>query len=139
MTEKSYKEITIGESASFTKVIEESDISSFASVTGDFNPIHLDSKFAAKTMFKKRIVHGMLTNSLISAVLGTKLPGINTLYLSQNTKFIAPAFIGDELTATVEVKEKRDEKNIIILETIVTNQFGNKISVGEATVKKMDI
>ncbi|QZY55135.1 MaoC family dehydratase [Crassaminicella profunda] len=138
MKDKPYEEICIGDKASFSKVIKEDHISSFANITGDFNPIHLDSDFAAKTRFKKRIVHGMLTNSLISAVLGTKLPGMNTLYLSQNSKFVAPAYIGDELTATVEVKEKRDAKKIIVLETVVTNQLGKQISIGEAIVKKMD-
>lgn len=138
MQDTPYEEICIGDKASFSKIIKEDHIDSFADITGDFNPIHLDSEFAAKTRFKKRIVHGMLTNSLVSAVLGTKLPGMNTLYLSQNSKFVAPAFIGDELTATVEVKEKKDEKKIIILETVVTNQLGNKISIGEAIVKKME-
>ncbi|TCO77976.1 MaoC family dehydratase [Marinisporobacter balticus] len=138
MQDMPYEQICIGDKASFSKVIEEGHLASFADITGDFNPIHLDSDFAARTRFKKRIVHGMLTNSLISAVLGTKLPGMNTLYLSQNSKFVAPAFIGDELTATVEVKEKKDEKKLIILKTVVTNQLGNEISIGEAIVKKMD-
>ncbi|MCT4605813.1 MAG: MaoC family dehydratase [Marinisporobacter sp.] len=138
MKDHPYEKICIGDSASLSKIIEEEHIANFADISGDFNPIHLDSKFASKTMFKKRIVHGMLTNSLISAVLGTKLPGINTLYLSQNSKFVAPAYIGDKLTATVKVKEKKDDKKLIILDTIVTNQLGKQISIGEAIVKKMD-
>ncbi|MBF8983200.1 MaoC family dehydratase [Lutibacter sp. B2] len=135
--EKRYEEIMIGEKASVSKIITESDISGFANISGDYNPIHLNAEYASKTRFKKRIAHGMLTSSLISAVLGTQLPGENTLYLSQNVKFLAPAYIGDHLTATVEVKEKRDEKKIIILNTIVKNQLGNEILAGEAVVKKM--
>ncbi|QEK12937.1 MaoC family dehydratase [Crassaminicella thermophila] len=135
--DKKYEEIKIGDTASLSKIITEEDITGFANVTGDYNPIHLDTDFASKTMFKKRIAHGMLTSSLISAVLGTELPGANTLYLSQNMKFLAPAYIGDQLTAVVEVKEKRDEKRILILKTIVRNQSGTEIVSGEAVVKKM--
>lgn len=133
----SFDEINIGDKASLEKTIMDDDIKKFAELTGDYNPIHLDADFASKSMFKKRIAHGMLTGSLISAVLGTKLPGMNTLYLSQNLKFTAPAYIGDTLTATVEVIEKKDAKQILILKTVVSNQSGKDVVVGEAVVKKM--
>lgn len=132
-----YEQIKIGEKASFSKTITQEDVSKFAELTGDFNPIHIDDEFASKSMFKKRIAHGMLTSSLISVVLGTKLPGANTLYLSQNLKFLAPCYIGDTLTATVEVVDKKDDKNYSILKTIVTNQLGINLVHGEAVVKKM--
>ncbi|QEK11125.1 MaoC family dehydratase [Crassaminicella thermophila] len=135
--DRPYEEITIGEKASLSKNITDNDIRKFASITGDFNPIHIDDTFASKTIFKKRIAHGMLTSSLISAVLGTKLPGVNTLYLSQSLKFLAPCFIGDTLTATVQVIDKKDEKQILILKTVVTNQSNTEIVIGEAVVKKM--
>lgn len=137
IADRAYEQITIGSMASYSKTIAEDDVITFAHLCGDFNPIHLDSDFASRTTFRRRIVHGMLINSLISTVLGTKLPGANTIYISQNSKFLAPAFIGDVLTATVEVIEKRDEKHIIIFKTIVTNQFENQLTVGEAIVKKM--
>ncbi|MCT4606102.1 MAG: MaoC family dehydratase [Marinisporobacter sp.] len=137
VADKKYEEMEIGQTASLSKTITNEDIIQFATISGDRNPIHIDDHFALKSRFKKRIAHGMLTSSLISAVLGTELPGANTLYLSQNMKFLAPAYIGDELTASVEVMEKRDEKKLIILKTIVKNQSGNKILTGQAVVKKM--
>jgi 3-hydroxybutyryl-CoA dehydratase len=137
VADKKYEEMEIGQTASLSKTITNEDIIQFATISGDRNPIHIDDHFALKSRFKKRIAHGRLTSSLISAVLGTELPGANTLYLSQNMKFLAPAYIGDELTASVEVMEKRDEKKLIILKTIVKNQSGNKILTGQAVVKKM--
>lgn len=139
ITDVKYEEIRIGDKTCIAKTITEDSIVKFADITGDFNPIHLDDAFASKTMFKKRIAHGMLTSSFISAVLGTKLPGANTLYLGQSLKFLAPVFIGDQLTTSVEVKEKKDEKKIIVLKTTVTNQLGKEIVTGEAIVKKMEI
>lgn len=132
-----YEEIKIGEKASLTKIISSEDIINFAKLSGDINPIHLDDDFASKSLFKKRIAHGILTSSLISAVIGTKLPGINTLYLGQTLNFVAPAFIGDELTAIVEVISKRDDKRIIKLKTTVINQENVEIITGEAVVKKL--
>ncbi|WZL72680.1 MaoC family dehydratase [Clostridiaceae bacterium 35-E11] len=139
ITDVKYKEICIGDTTCIHKTITEDSIIKFADITGDINPIHLDDAFASRTMFKKRIAHGMLTSSFISAVLGTKLPGANTLYLGQNLKFLAPVFIGDQLTTSVEVKEKKDEKQIIVLSTMITNQLGQKIVSGEAVVKKMEV
>lgn len=133
----SYKDIQIGTHDSITKTISEEDVNTFAQVSGDFNPIHLNEDFAAKSMFKKRIAHGMLTSSLISSVLGTKLPGANTLYLSQNLKFLAPVYIGDTITATATVTEKRDDKKILTLETTITKSDGTKVVTGSAIVKKM--
>ncbi|WP_243109356.1 MaoC family dehydratase [Anaerophilus nitritogenes] len=135
--DRSYESIFIGEKESVTKQITSEDVVTFASITDDKNPLHLDDRFAQKSIFKKRIVHGMLSGSLISAVLGTKLPGINTIYMSQNLKFLAPAYMGDILTATVEVIEKKDEKKILILHTMVTNQFNEKLVEGQAVVKKL--
>ncbi|KAJ49599.1 dehydratase, partial [Clostridium tetanomorphum DSM 665] len=109
----------------------------FSKISGDVNPIHLDEEFAKKSLFKKRIAHGILTSSLISAVLGTKLPGINTLYLSQTLKFLAPVFLGDKLTAVVEVISKNDDKRIITLKTSVFNEENVEVVTGEAVVKKL--
>lgn len=132
-----YEDIKIGDTAELTKTITENDVYKFAEVSGDFNPVHVDKEFASKSMFKKQIAHGMLTASLISAVLGTELPAENTIYLSQNIKFLAPVYFGDTITAKVEVIEKRDDKRIIKLKTTVSNQDGVIVVDGEAvTIKK---
>ena len=136
MISRDYADIAIGDSASMTKVITDADIVKFSEVSEDRNPIHLDEEFAKNSMFKQRIAHGMLSAGLISAVIGTKLPGVNTIYMGQNLKFVAPVFIGDEVTATVSVKAKRDDKHILTLETVVKNQDGKDVIVGEATVLK---
>jgi 3-hydroxybutyryl-CoA dehydratase len=134
---RSFEEIMVGEKASFGKTISESDIYAFAGITGDFNPLHINEVFAAKSLFKKRIAHGMLSASLISTVLGTDLPGPDTIYLSQEIQFKAPVFIGDTLTVEVEVLEKNEEKRIIILKTKVSNQDGKTVVDGQAkTMKK---
>jgi len=136
VADRPFEEIFPGEKASFVKTIEAKDIDSFAAITGDINPVHIDDVFAAKSIFKKRIAHGMLSASLISTVLGTKLPGANTIYLSQEVKFLAPVFIGDTLTAEVEVVEKREDKRILTLHTTVINQEGKTVVDGQARVMK---
>ena len=105
-----YDDITIGDKATFTKSITDDVIQSFATFTGDVNPIHLDKEFASTTMFQQRIAHGMLVASFISTVLGTKLPGKNTIYLSQQVSFKAPVSIGDTISVVAEVIKKRDDK-----------------------------
>ncbi|HEV8168464.1 MAG TPA: MaoC family dehydratase [Pyrinomonadaceae bacterium] len=123
-----------GDSAEITRTIEQADIDAFASVTGDHNPVHVDEEFAKTTRFGKRIAHGMLTASLISAVLANKLPGEGSVYLGQTLKFVAPVFPGDEVTARVTVKEVREDKPILKLETICVNQRDEVVIRGEATV-----
>ena len=131
-----YEDIQIGDTDSFTKTITEYDIVQFARLTGDFNPVHLDHEYAKQTPFKERIAHGILSGSIISTVLGMRLPGPNTIYLSQNFKFLLPVKIGDTIKAHVEVVEKRDEKKIIKLKTKVINQRQEVVVDGEAVVMK---
>lgn len=131
-----FDDIQIGDTDSFTKTISEYDIVQFARLTGDFNPVHLDSDFAKQTPFKERIAHGILSGSIISTVIGTRLPGPNTIYLSQNFKFLAPVKIGDTIKADVTVMEKRDDKKIIKLKTQVMNQHMELVIDGEAVVMK---
>ena len=128
----------VGDSAEITKTIEQSDINAFADVTGDHNPVHVDEEFAKTTRFGKRIAHGMLTASLISAVLANKLPGEGSVYLGQTLQFVAPVFPGDEITARVTVKEIREDKPIVKLETICMNQRDEIVIRGEATVLTTD-
>src|SRR5690606_28867606 len=130
----SYDEISIGDSASFTKTISESDVYLFAGITGDMNPAHVDAVTAAQGMFKQRIAHGMLTASFISTVLAMQLPGPGTIYLGQEVQFRAPVFIGDTITARVEVTEKLEQRKWLKLKTTVTNQDGKVVVDGTATV-----
>jgi len=124
----------IGDSASISKTITDADIRAFAEVTGDHNPLHLDDDYAAKTRFGRRIAHGMLSASLISAVLANELPGAGSVYLSQTLKFVNPVFPGDTVTARVTVIEIRDNKPIVKLETVCLNQRNENVLQGEATV-----
>lgn len=133
-----YNEIKIGDRASFSKTITETDIYLFAGITGDFNPVHINAEAAGKSLFGERIAHGMLVAGLISTVLGTELPGENTIYLGQELKFKNPVKIGDTVTATCEVMEKNDEKKIMVLKTTVTNREGKTVIEGKATVMKYE-
>ena len=112
------EELTTGMQASMARTVTEADIVMFAGVTGDTNPVHLNEEYANATIFKGRIAHGMLSAGLISAVLGTKLPGPGCVYLEQNMRFTAPVKIGDTVMATVTVKEIVPEKKRVILETV---------------------
>jgi 3-hydroxybutyryl-CoA dehydratase len=131
-----YEDIQIGDTAVFSKTISEFDIYQFAGLTGDYNPMHIDQEYAKDTFFKGRIAHGMLTGSFISTVLGMKLPGPNSIYLSQTFRFTAPVKIGDTIKAAVEVLEKRDDKRMIKLKTQVWNQREELVVDGEAIVMK---
>lgn len=134
MLGKTIKELELGDTASFEKTISESDVYLFAGISGDNNPAHLNDVEASKTVFKERITHGMLTASLISAVLGTQLPGPGAIYLGQDLKFLAPIKFGDTIKAIVEVAEIIESKNIVKLNTICLNQFDNLVIQGIATV-----
>ena len=128
------KQFTVGQTASMSKTVSEYDVYSFAGVTGDFNPAHVDETYAATTSFKKRIAHGMLSAGLVSAVLGTKLPGPGSIYAGQTLKFLAPVYIGDTITATATVKEVIAERRRLILTTECANQDGVTVLSGEATI-----
>lgn len=131
-----YKDLKIGDKASFSKTISEFDIYQFAGITGDFNPLHVDAEYAKKSIFSERIAHGILTAGFISSVLAMKLPGPDTIYLSQNLLFKVPVRIGDTVIAEVEIIEKRDDKKIIRLRTQVKNQHDQIVIDGEALVMK---
>ena len=128
-----FEELSVGQKASFAKTITEADILLFAAVSGDTNPVHINAEAAAASMFKERIAHGMLSASLISTVLGTRLPGPGTIYLAQNLKFRAPVTIGATVTATVEVTALDPAKKRATLSTICT-VAGKPVIEGEATV-----
>lgn len=131
---KTIQEMKIGDHASVTKTVSETDVYLFAGITGDLNPAHTNEVAASKTMFKTRIAHGMLGAGFISAVLGMYLPGPGTIYMGQELKFTKPVHIGDTVTATATVEEIILEKNRVILDTTVVNQDGEIVIQGKATV-----
>jgi 3-hydroxybutyryl-CoA dehydratase len=123
-----------GDKAFRTQTISDEMIRSFADLTGDTNPVHLDDSYAAGTRFGRRIAHGMIAAGLISATLANDLPGPGTVYLSQTLQFKAPVYPGDTITATVEVKTLRPDKPIVTLGTVCTNQDEKVVLEGEAVV-----
>lgn len=126
--------LTPGAKATRTQTITDEMVRSFATLTGDTNPVHLDETYAASTRFGKRIAHGMLAASLISAALANDLPGPGTVYLSQTLQFKAPVYLGDTVTAVIEVKAVREDKSIATLTTTCTNQNNVTVLEGEAVV-----
>jgi len=130
------RKLEIGQKASFSKTISETDVYGFAGIVGDFNSIHINEEEAKKSIFGKRVAHGMLVGSLISTVLGTRLPGEGTIYLEQEIKFLNPVFFGDTVTATVQVVDIINEgKGIYRLETQIYNQQNVMTHDGYAVVK----
>lgn len=127
-------ELTIGQTASFRKTITETDVVNFSAGSGDMNPVHIDQIAGEESIFKNRVAHGILVSGLISAVLGTRLPGTGSIYLGQDLKFTKPTFIGDTITATVEVAEIDLEKGRVKLNTVCTNQHGDVVIKGKASV-----
>ena len=125
----------VGTRATRVRKVTEADVVRFAEVSGDYNPVHLDAEYAERSLFGKRIAHGFLIGSLISAVLGNDLPGPGSIYLGQTLKFLAPIHIGDTVTVTVKVVALREDKRIVTLHTECTNQHGIAVLSGEATVK----
>ena len=127
-------EIQVGQVAELAKTVTESDIVLFAGVTGDFNPVHVDAVAASRSVFGERIAHGMLSAGFISAVLGMRLPGTGSIYLSQSLRFTKPVRIGDTITARVEVLEVLATKRRVRLSTVCRNQKGETVVEGEAVV-----
>jgi 3-hydroxybutyryl-CoA dehydratase len=128
-----FEDLAVGMEASYAKKITNDDVLAFAELSGDTNPVHLDDAFAAGTIFKQRIAHGFLTASLISTVLGTKLPGPGCIYLSQNLKFRAPVRIGDEVVATAKITSIDPEKGRAVLATNCAVN-GRSVLDGEAVM-----
>ena len=127
--------LQIGQTAQLSKTITDEDVRRFAELSLDTNPVHLDEEYARQSLFGQRISHGMLYGSLISAVLGTKLPGPGCIYLSQTFKFSKPVFLGDTITAQVEITALNEEKRLVTLNTSCLNQQGQPVLTGEAVLK----
>ena len=124
----------IGQTATIEKTLDKPTVEAFASVSEDYNPIHLDEDFAKTTQFERPIIHGMLASSLISGLLASKVPGAGSIYLGQSLKFLRPIFVGETVTAKVEVISVREDKPIAVISTQVLNANGEVAVDGEATV-----
>ena len=127
------EDIEVGQKVKFFKTFRQVDVEKFSEISGDNNPVHLDVNYASKTIFKKRVVHGFLTASLISAAIGTKLPGPGSIYLNQSLKFLAPVFPDEEVIVELTIKNINLEKRRVIIDT--TCICNNKeVLVGEAEI-----
>ena len=133
-----YDEIELGMSASLENTVTEGDIQAFADISGDHNPVHLDANYAAETAFKRRISHGMLTASYISAVFGMRLPGPGAIYVTQTLNFRRPVWIDDRITTTVTVVELLPQKRRVRFECVCINTDGKVVLEGEAMMMVPD-
>jgi acyl dehydratase len=134
MIGRAIDELAVGDSAEISRVVSEGDIGEFVEAVGDHNPVHSDPAFAAATPFKGPIAPGLWTAGLISAVIGTRLPGPGSIYVTQDLQFLKPVRAGDKITARVEVLEILRERNRIRLKTVCLNQRGEEVLAGEACV-----
>ncbi len=132
-----FDEIKIGDKAELDHLLTQEDVQAFASLTGDFNPLHLDEEFAKKTLFQKPVVHGMLSAAFISTMIGMLLPGGGALWMAQAIEFLRPAFVGDTIHVVAKVKQKSLATRILVLSIIITNQHGEELIIGESTVKML--
>ncbi len=129
-----YDQIEIGAAESLSLTVSAETVEQYARLVGDCNPVHLDEEFAAKSFFRKRVAHGMLAAGLVSAVLGTRLPGPGAIYLGQEIEFKRPVYLGDTITARAQVVEKEDKHKKVRLHTWVENQAGQVVLDGHASV-----
>jgi len=134
MIGRTIAEISAGDSAELVRRVETDDIASFIDAVGDLNPVHSDPAYAATTAFKEPIAPGIFTAGLISAVIGTQLPGPGAIYLTQSLKFVKPVRAGDTITARVTVLEVIRERNRVRLQTVCVNQRDEEVLSGEAWV-----
>lgn len=128
------KSIKVGDTASLSCVVSEKNIQNFAVACGDFNPIHLDAEFAKESVFGKRVAHGMWLGALVSRLISSELPGRGSVYLKQDLKFLAPAFLDDKVEVQVEVIKKRELQGIVIMDCKIRNQERKLICKGLAEV-----
>lgn len=129
-----YNDITIGQCISVDRVVSADDITLFAALSGDLNPVHLDAEYASTTAFGKPIAHGMFCGALISATIAMHFPGPGSIYRSQTIKFTKPVFIADTLTIEISVTAKQDRLKLVTINCVVKNQHGKTVASGEASV-----
>ena len=130
--------IRVGDTAELSHTIAQGDVDAFAQLTGDFNPLHVDETFSRTTLFRRPVVHGMLSASFISTMIGTLLPGSGALWTSQTLEFLAPAFVGDTLTVVAKVEQRSAAARVLVLSTVVVNQHGHELVKGTSHVKVLE-
>ncbi|QWD72742.1 SDR family oxidoreductase [Polynucleobacter sp. UB-Raua-W9] len=134
-----FEKIKVGDYAEIVHVITQDDVNIFAALTGDFNPLHVDEDFAKKTLFRKPVVHGMLSASFISTMIGTLMPGCGALWTSQTLDFLLPTYVGDTITVKSVVLQKSTATRMLVLGTEVVNQHNQVLVSGRSTVKALEI
>lgn len=132
-THYTYDEINIGDTASFAKTISEGDVYLFAGITGDVNPLHVNQPAAEKSLFKSRVAHGCLVDSLVSTILGMRLPGEGTIFLEKSVKYLKPVYLGDTVTVTITAAEKL-EKGRVRFDISYVNQKNEEVISGSCLV-----
>ncbi len=133
LTPRTRPTLAVGDKGSFTKTITEQDVFKFADVSGDYNPLHIDEEYARKTRFGRRVAHGILMAGIISTVLGVDIPGVGTVFVELQIRFLKPVFFGDTVTANATVMEIVNPKRIRLLVACV-NQHGEDVAIGNAVV-----
>jgi 3-oxoacyl-[acyl-carrier protein] reductase len=133
------EQILIGQTFELTHKVTAADVKAFASLTGDYNPVHVDPDFAKRTMFGKQVVHGMLTASFISTMIGMLIPGPGALWTSQTLEFLTPTYIGDLITVVARVKAKSNATQMLSLEINIFNQNSTKLISGNSTVRMLEL
>lgn len=131
-----FDDIAIGRKHVLERTIRAADVDAFGHLSGDLNPLHMDEEFAARTPFKRRVVHGLLTGALVSTT-HTQLTGPGFAYVGQELKFLGPVFIGDTVIVEVTVVDKKEAKRILILDTVVRKQNGDKVLAGQSALKEL--
>jgi 3-oxoacyl-[acyl-carrier protein] reductase len=134
-----FSTIAVGDRAELSHRITQADVDAFAALTGDYNPLHVDQAYARRTLFGRPVVHGMLSASFISTMIGTALPGRGALWTSQTLEFLAPAFVGDTLTVIATVEQKSVAARMLTLRTVVSNQHGQELVRGKSQVRVLDV
>ena len=137
VAKRSFEQICVGDKGMVSKTITEADVANFAGMTGDFNPLHVNQEYAKSSRFGQRVVHGLLTASFLSTLIGMCLPGEDALYLSQTVKFVKPVFIGDTITVVGEVTAKNEARRRMTIDTKITKQTGELVVEGQAEVLMM--
>jgi len=133
LTPRTRETLQVDDSGSFTKTISEHDVFEFAEASGDFNPLHIDEEYARRSKFGRRVAHGILMAGIISAVLGSEIPGVGTIFVELHIRFVRPVFFGDTITATATVTEIINPKRVRLF-VCCTNQAGEDVALGNAIV-----
>jgi 3-hydroxybutyryl-CoA dehydratase len=128
------KDMRVGQNVELTRTVTEADVIGYAELSGDFNPIHIDREYAERSVFRRRVAHGMLSTGILVGLSAEQLPGAGAIHISMNIKFLKPVFIGDTITCSVAVEEIFIEKNRAIMRTVIRNQEGTIVTDGTMAV-----